>query len=1108
MPPLASRQAPRDPGPGPWTFAEWRDHEAGGTFVVCGCGESLNLLEQPERFITIGVNDVGRLFQPDYLVVLNPRQQFTGDRFRYVETSRARAVFTQLHLGIAHPRLVRFRQGVYGGTNLADPNTLPVTQNSPYVAVCLAVHLGARRIGLIGVDFTDRHFFGATGAHPLSRRLTAIDSEYQRLHAALAARGVELVNLSPVSRLTSIPRISLRDFGADEHQRLTTFARRLRIVSYATTPVAGVPAILARCINAATSHEARCVWASRAYGNGVRFDGDLEWRERGAEARAALADADVVIVHNGKVDPQHRALIAGKPVVTMAHNYAWNVDQHYVQQGLPGVVVGQYQATLPEFAGWRAVPNPIPLWEAAYQPEPKSDVVTIAYTPSGRHDSYPAGHRLYWHGKGYTATMHVLDILARRYPIRILSVRSGQISHDEALAMKRRAHIVIDECVTGSYHRNSLEGLACGCVVINGVGRLPGMEEVLLHCALDAADAPFLTTGLDGLEAVLRSLIEQGAAALEASGQRNRAWFERQWDFRQQWDRYWQPCIDEAVARMPKRAPPTPSLAHQAAGTEPKAGVSVVVPHGGAERKPLLHACLESLRAGDGVAEVIVAEMDDAPLARNVAAEFADGYLFIGGQGSFHKARVINTALPLAGCDLVLWLDNDLILPEGFLPAAVTELRERGLDCLIPWTSIRYLSREDSIRVQRDQVAPASCRPAQTFWSRRGACGGAVLVRRDFLERSGGLCEAFRGWGGEDNAWFHTAGVFGRAAITRRTDHHLYHLYHARSGGYGTELPHERNVQYAANVALLQEIRTLRTPQRFLARFPLPANPPCPWPASRRIATKHGGGTLADRLLAMVASALRNAYGVTLCSDESLPADVVLSCEPDAGTDGSPKLVISRRCAGAEIAREAVLLDEAMLSERRQTLLMKLIGPLSVLLADAQATAVPTVDTIGQAVCDLQERPRMKLNLGCCDAILDGYVNVDMVEVPGVQQLADLRATWPWPDSSVDFIRAHDIIEHLPDKIFTMNEMWRVLKEGGQAEIVVPTTDGPGAFQDPTHVSFWHRRSFLYYEAGNPYRERFARAYGIAARFRVARERIDMTQDGPKLTIALTAVKP
>lgn len=148
----------------------------------------------------------------------------------------------------------------------------------------------------------------------------------------------------------------------------------------------------------------------------------------------------------------------------------------------------------------------------------------------------------------------------------------------------------------------------------------------------------------------------------------------------------------------------------------------------------------------------------------------------------------------------------------------------------------------------------------------------------------------------------------------------------------------------------------------------------------------------------------------------------------------------------------------------------------------------------------------MKLNLGCADRLLDGFVNVDLHPAPGVR-VADLRERWPWGDSSVELVRAWDIIEHLPDKIHTMNELWRVLEPGGMADIVVPTTEGPGAFQDPTHVSYWHQRSFLYFEDGSAYRDRFCASYGITARFRTVAGWIQDTQDGPKLCITLEAIK-
>jgi glycosyltransferase involved in cell wall biosynthesis len=186
-----------------------------------------------------------------------------------------------------------------------------------------------------------------------------------------------------------------------------------------------------------------------------------------------------------------------------------------------------------------------------------------------------------------------------------------------------------------------------------------------------------------------------------------------------------------------------------------------------------------------------------------------------------------------------------------------------------------------------------------------------------------------------------------------------------------------------------------------------------------------------------------------------------------------------------------------------------MVGDLWIAGHEARNEDRPSAGTVGIAKhAHVREVLPLKLNLGCCDAPMAGSINVDVVAGPGVDALVDLRNPWPWPDDSVDHIRAWDVIEHLPDKILTMNEIWRVLGPGRTAEIVVPTTDGSGAFQDPTHTSFWNRRSFLYYEAGNPYRERFARHYGIKAKFRTLSERIDASVDGPRLTIVLSAVKP
>jgi SAM-dependent methyltransferase len=120
----------------------------------------------------------------------------------------------------------------------------------------------------------------------------------------------------------------------------------------------------------------------------------------------------------------------------------------------------------------------------------------------------------------------------------------------------------------------------------------------------------------------------------------------------------------------------------------------------------------------------------------------------------------------------------------------------------------------------------------------------------------------------------------------------------------------------------------------------------------------------------------------------------------------------------------------------------------------------------------------------------DKYVNLAAVpEIPpGKMVVADLTERWPFDDSSVDYFRAHDIIEHLPDKIFTLNELHRCLKPDGSVEIFVPVVQGVGAYCDPTHVSYWSRKSFDYFLSGTAEHNRFARQYGITAKFSMGLE--------------------
>lgn len=94
-----------------------------------------------------------------------------------------------------------------------------------------------------------------------------------------------------------------------------------------------------------------------------------------------------------------------------------------------------------------------------------------------------------------------------------------------------------------------------------------------------------------------------------------------------------------------------------------------------------------------------------------------------------------------------------------------------------------------------------------------------------------------------------------------------------------------------------------------------------------------------------------------------------------------------------------------------------------------------------------------------------GFKTVDLYEPADI--VCDLNKKWPLKNNSVGVLRASHIFEHLKNPIHSMNEAYRVLAPGGWLFVDVPSTDGRGAFQDPSHVSFWNENSFWYYTDKN-----------------------------------------
>ena len=113
---------------------------------------------------------------------------------------------------------------------------------------------------------------------------------------------------------------------------------------------------------------------------------------------------------------------------------------------------------------------------------------------------------------------------------------------------------------------------------------------------------------------------------------------------------------------------------------------------------------------------------------------------------------------------------------------------------------------------------------------------------------------------------------------------------------------------------------------------------------------------------------------------------------------------------------------------------------------------------------------------------INGHRDMTTMDIHGGDIECDLNDEWKLEDNSTFYVHASHVFEHLRDPLHTMSELYRVLCDGGYAYIEVPSTDGRGAFQDPTHVSYWNSNSFWYYtrESHNKY----IRHYGKEIKFK------------------------
>jgi ubiquinone/menaquinone biosynthesis C-methylase UbiE len=114
----------------------------------------------------------------------------------------------------------------------------------------------------------------------------------------------------------------------------------------------------------------------------------------------------------------------------------------------------------------------------------------------------------------------------------------------------------------------------------------------------------------------------------------------------------------------------------------------------------------------------------------------------------------------------------------------------------------------------------------------------------------------------------------------------------------------------------------------------------------------------------------------------------------------------------------------------------------------------------------------VQLELGCSgQKTRKDAIGIDLLDAPGVDIVGEASAVLATlPPDCADKICSSHMFEHVTDVAALLLECQRVLRPGGQLEVVVPHFSNAFFYSDPTHRTFFGLYTFCYFARGGTFR--------------------------------------